>query len=72
VRGPYCIAVWHDSMKSAVAFVDRHMLGENVIQFVPDHQMTGAFWTALRVTGDQKAAIKSAGELAVPKYTVIG
>jgi hypothetical protein len=72
VRSPYCIAVWQGSIKDAVAFVDRHMLGDNVIQFVPDPEMKFAFWVALRVTGDQKAAIKEAGSRTTPKYTVIG
>lgn len=70
MRSPYCIAVWQGSIREAVAFVDKHMLGDNVIQLVPDTEMKFAYWVMLRVTGDQKAVIKAAQ--ATPKYTVIG
>jgi len=36
-------------------WVSEHYLGDNVIQFVPDHQ--GSVWVMLRVTGDQREAI---------------
>lgn len=69
MRSPYCIAVWQGSIKDAVAFVDKHMLGDNVIQIVPDTEMKFAYWVMLRVTGDQKAVIKDLQ--ARLKYTVI-
>jgi hypothetical protein len=70
MRSPYCIAVWQGSIKEAVAFIDKHMLGDNVIQLVPDPDMKFAFWITLRVTGDQRAAIKASENRL--KYTVIG
>lgn len=69
MRSPYCIAVWQGSIKDAVAFIDNHMLGDNVIQLVPDTEMKFAYWVMLRVTGDQKAVIKDLQ--ARLKYTVI-
>jgi hypothetical protein len=55
MRSPYCIGVWKPSISTASAWVTEHMLGDNVIQFVPDFQ--GSVWIMLRVTGDQKNAI---------------
>lgn len=68
MRYPYCLAVWAGSLKEAVAFVTLHMLGDNVIQFVPDTEMNHAYWITLRVTGDQRAAIKT----WPGNYTVVG
>ncbi len=68
-QGPYLIGVWCPGINEAAAFVDSHMLGRDVIQFVPDGKW--AYWVMLSVTGDQKAAIKEAGEKLRPRMTVI-
>ena len=69
--GPYLIGVWKPSLKEAASFVDSHMLGRDVVQFVQDVENKWAYWVMLSVTGDQKNAIKEVGDKQRPRMTVI-
>jgi len=69
--GPYLIGVWQPSLKEAAEFVDKNMLGRDVVQFVEDPQMRHAYWVMLSVTGDQRTAIKEFGAKLKPRMTVI-
>lgn len=69
--GPYLIGVWQPSIKEAAAFVDQHMLGRDVVQFVQDVDNKWSYWVMLSVTGDQKAAIREVGAKLTPRLTVI-
>lgn len=69
--GPYLIGVWQPSIKEAAAFVDKNMLGRDVVQFVQDVENKWAYWVMLSVTGDQRTAIKVFGAKLKPRMTVI-
>jgi hypothetical protein len=63
--------VWQPSIKDAAAFVDKHMLGRDVVQFVQDADNRFAYWVMLALTGDQKNALKEVGDKLRPRLTVI-
>jgi len=60
-----------DLQRRAAAFVDKNMLGRDVVQFVQDVDNKWAYWVMLSVTGDQRAAIKEFGANLKPRMTVI-
>lgn len=66
---PYLVGVWQPSLVAVAQFINKHRFADHLVQIFKDEDMQGGYWAMLRVTGDQKNAIKDFP--SKPRLTVI-